>query len=718
MTDPLARSRPRAGRDDRSDLRRSSPPQRCRGGVRRVCERMALSAAVVGLPRCAWRRRRAGRSRIDARHRCPRCRRCPTRASRPRPIVVDRDGRLLRPFTIADGRWRLPVDAGPTSTRTSSTMLIGYEDRRFAEHDGVDCDGAGPRRRAVRARRRPHRLRRLDADHAGGAAPRRRRHAEHRRQAPPDRRWRGRSKRRFSKDEILDLYLTLAPYGGNIEGIRAASLAYFGKEPTRLTTAEAALLVALPQSPEARRPDRDPDAARAARDRVLDRLAGAGRHRRRRRRGGEDRARCRRRGGRSRCSPRTSPCRRSPPHPERRSTASPSTATCRRRSRRSPPTAPPRSGRSCRWRSSSPTTLTGAILASVGSAGLFEDERDGYVDMTRGVRSPGSTLKPLIYGLAFEAGPRPSGEPDRGPADRLRRLRAGEFRRLPPRHGDDPRGADPVAQRPGDHRARRGRPGAAGGAAEARRGRRRCSPTCSAPGLAVGLGGVGVTLRDLVALYAAIARGGTPVALRDGVDDPPPRAEPARRCCRRRAAWYVADILAGVPPPINGSPGRDRLQDRHLLRLSRRLGDRLRRRARRRRLGRPAGRHAGPRPLRHRQRGADPVRGVRPHRPEARRRSRRRRRDARSRPPPSCRRRSAASATRTRRSSSATATRRSPSRSTASPSISASRRAIRRRWSSRSATARRPSPSSPTACRSAARRSPARRPGSRTAPAS
>ena len=81
---------------------------------------------------------------------------------------------------------------------------------------------------------------------------------------------------RFTKDEILTLYLMLAPYGGNIEGVRAASLAYFGKEPTRLTVAEAALLVALPQSPEARRPDRDPDAARAARDRVLDRLVAAG----------------------------------------------------------------------------------------------------------------------------------------------------------------------------------------------------------------------------------------------------------------------------------------------------------------------------------------------------------------------------------------------------------------------------------------------------------
>ena len=80
----------------------------------------------------------------------------------------------------------------------------------------------------------------------------------------------------LSKDEILSLYLTLAPYGGNLEGVRAASLAYFGKEPRHLSLAEAALLVALPQSPESRRPDRYPEAALAARNRVLDRDAAAG----------------------------------------------------------------------------------------------------------------------------------------------------------------------------------------------------------------------------------------------------------------------------------------------------------------------------------------------------------------------------------------------------------------------------------------------------------
>ena len=80
----------------------------------------------------------------------------------------------------------------------------------------------------------------------------------------------------LSKDEILQLYLRLAPFGGNIEGVRAASLAYFGKEPRRLSIAEAALLVALPQSPEVRRPDRNPKAAQRARDRVLDRAVARG----------------------------------------------------------------------------------------------------------------------------------------------------------------------------------------------------------------------------------------------------------------------------------------------------------------------------------------------------------------------------------------------------------------------------------------------------------
>src|SRR6266702_5244257 len=78
--------------------------------------------------------------------------------------------------------------------------------------------------------------------------------------------------RQLDKNQILDLYLALAPFGGNLEGVRAASIAYFGKEPKRLSLAESALLVALPQSPETRRLDRHPNVGRAARDRVLERM--------------------------------------------------------------------------------------------------------------------------------------------------------------------------------------------------------------------------------------------------------------------------------------------------------------------------------------------------------------------------------------------------------------------------------------------------------------
>jgi penicillin-binding protein 1C len=80
----------------------------------------------------------------------------------------------------------------------------------------------------------------------------------------------------FSKREILRLYLNLAPFGGRIQGVRAASLAYFGKEPQRLTVGEAALLVALPQAPELRRLDRYAAKARRARDFVLATVVAAG----------------------------------------------------------------------------------------------------------------------------------------------------------------------------------------------------------------------------------------------------------------------------------------------------------------------------------------------------------------------------------------------------------------------------------------------------------
>jgi penicillin-binding protein 1C len=188
-------------------------------------------------------------------------------------IVADRDGRLLRPFTLPDGRWRLPATTHDVDPRYLA-MLIGYEDGRFAEHRGVDPHAL--LRAAGQWHMRGHIV-------SGGSTltmqlarliePR------------PDRTLSAKLRqiaralqiqREVGKQGVLDRYLMVAPFGGNLEGIRAASLAYFGKEPLRLSLAEVALLVALPQSPEARRPDRFSGAARWARDRVLERVATRG----------------------------------------------------------------------------------------------------------------------------------------------------------------------------------------------------------------------------------------------------------------------------------------------------------------------------------------------------------------------------------------------------------------------------------------------------------
>ena len=188
-------------------------------------------------------------------------------------IVVDRDGRLLRAFTLPDGRWRLPVTSGEVDPRYLA-MLLAYEDARFHTHDGVDwramARAAGQwiaRGRVVSGGST------LTMQVARLIEPRDERTLSAKLRQMT-RAWQ--MERRLAKSGILDRYLMLAPFGGNLEGVRAASLAYFGKEPRRLTIGEAALLVALPQSPESRRPERFPEAARVARARVLDRVAARG----------------------------------------------------------------------------------------------------------------------------------------------------------------------------------------------------------------------------------------------------------------------------------------------------------------------------------------------------------------------------------------------------------------------------------------------------------
>lgn len=465
--------------------------------------------------------------------------------------VSDRDGLLLRPFTTQDGRWRLPVSREQVDPRFLD-MLIAYEDRGFAEHGGIAWSSmlraagqfvmAGGHIVSGGSTLTMQVARLVDRQSTRNGWGKLRQMV-----------FAGEIEAQLSKNDILDLYLTLAPYGGNIEGIRAASLAYFGKEPARLTTAEAALLVALPQSPEARRPDRDPFAAKAGRDRVLDRLVAMGA-----------------------LSLEEADAAKLEPVPTARREFPMLAAHMAEQAVKSQPTARTialtidkrlqdalERLATARARLIDPRVSvaivaadiqSGEILASVGSAGLLATESDGFVDMTTAIRSPGSTLKPLIYGLAFELG---LAHPESLIEDRPTAF--GGY--VPVNFDGFSRGTVTI------HDALTESLNipavvvldALGPARLVSRLRRAHAdprlPVNTAPSLAVGLGGVGITLRDLVSVYAAIGRGGEPVELHDGTRPVPPPTV-AAPVLDPVSAWYVADILADVPPPLNGTPGR------------------------------------------------------------------------------------------------------------------------------------------------------------------
>jgi penicillin-binding protein 1C len=465
--------------------------------------------------------------------------------------VIDRNGKLLRAYAMADGRWRLPVDAKANVDPTYLKLLFAYEDKRFYSHDGVDPLALS--RAAFQFVTRGHIV-------SGGSTITmqlaRLMEPRHERSLSAKLHQMVRAieiERQLSKDEILNLYLAMAPYGGNLEGIRSASIAYFGKEPKRLTLAESALLVALPQSPENRRLDRHPEAARIARDRMLDRMV-------------EDGA----------ISNEDAVAARGVPVPRMRKSI--------------PILAPHSADRAIATFKDMPViSLTldsglqknlealahdravalgpnisigivavdnesGDVLARVGSPDYFDDKRAGQVDMTRAVRSPGSTLKPFIYGLAFEDGfVHPESLIDDRP------IRFGEY--APQDFDMTFQGTVPVRKAlqlslnvPAV--ALLDRVGASRLSSRLKQaGGNLVLPKDEVPGLAMGLGGVGITLQDLVQLYAGIPRLGTTKPLREFMEASDTSRDPLR-LMDQVAAWQVGNVLIGTPPPENAPQHR------------------------------------------------------------------------------------------------------------------------------------------------------------------
>lgn len=458
--------------------------------------------------------------------------------------VVDRHGKLLRAYAMPDGRWRLPVAAATQLDPGYRDLLLAYEDRRFLTHWGVDPWALG---------RAAFQLISQGRIVSGGSTITMQvaRLIEPRRERSVTAKLRQivralQLERQFTKAEILDLYLALAPFGGNLEGVRAAAIAYFGKEPRRLSLAESALLVALPQSPESRRLDRHPDAGRIARDRVLDRMMSEHRV------SADDAAQARLA---------DVPKLRRPmpvlaPHAADQAVAAHKDKTIIKLTldaalqRNLEALARDRAaalGSDISIGIIAVDHASGEVLARVGSPDYFDDRRAGQVDMTRAIRSPGSTLKPFIYGLAFEDG---FVHPDSLIDDRP--IRFGGW--APDNFDMTFQGTVPVRRAlqlslnvPAI--ALLDRVGAQRLASRLRQaGARLVLPKDEAPGLAMGLGGVGISLQDLAQLYAGIARGGAALPLQDFAGEAP---REALRLLDDVAAWQVGSVLLGTPPPDN-----------------------------------------------------------------------------------------------------------------------------------------------------------------------
>jgi penicillin-binding protein 1C len=465
--------------------------------------------------------------------------------------IIDRHGKLLRAYAMADGRWRLPVHAAKEVDPTYLKLLFAYEDRRFYSHGGVDVLALG--RAAFQLVTSGHIV-------SGGSTITMQlaRLMEPRRQRSITAKLRQivraiEIERQMSKDQILDLYLAMAPYGGNLEGIRAASIAYFGKEPKRLSLSEAALLVALPQSPENRRLDRYPNAARAARDRVLDRMVEDGAI------SSDDAAMAK-----AVAVPRLrKPMPILAPHSADRAIASvrdtPVIALTLEAPLQQAFEALARDRAASLGPNISVAILavdngSGDVLARVGSPDYFDDRRAGQVDMTRAMRSPGSTLKPFIYGLAFEDGfVHPESLIDDRP------IRFGSY--APENFDMTFQGTVPVRKAlqmslnvPAV--ALLDRVGASRLASRLKQaGAHLELPKDETPGLAMGLGGVGITLQDLVQLYSGLARLGDARPLLE-IQSQRDEASESQRLLDHVAAWQVGNVLLGTPPPENGVHNR------------------------------------------------------------------------------------------------------------------------------------------------------------------
>ncbi|WLG31220.1 peptidoglycan glycosyltransferase PbpC [Pseudomonas lurida] len=453
-------------------------------------------------------------------------------------VVLAEDGTPLWRFADANGVWRYPVQTSEVSPYYLDALLT-YEDRWFYQHPGVN----------------PLALARATWQNLSGARvvsggstlsmqvarlldPHSRTFHGKLRQL-----WRtAQLEWHLSKEETLNLYLNRAPFGGTLQGVAAASWAYLGKSPSQLTHAEAALLAVLPQAPSRLRPDRHPQRAQEARDKVLRRLAEfqVWPH------AAVDEALEEPLLLAPRLEPSLAPLlarrlNRPDSPPLIRTTLD---ATLQRRLE----------DLLLGWRARLPEHTSAAILvveeetmavrAYLGSVDINDAKRFGHVDMISALRSPGSTLKPFLYGMALDEGLIHSESLLQDVPRRYGDYRPGNFSMgftgaVPASTALSSSLNLPAVQLLEAYGPKRF-------AAEMRMGGVPLAlPALAEPNLALILGGAGSRLEDLVSGYSAFARDGKSATLRLQPDD----TLRERPLLSPGAAWIVRRILSGQARP-------------------------------------------------------------------------------------------------------------------------------------------------------------------------
>jgi len=471
-----------------------------------------------------------------------RCWPVPVNEISPARVVVAQDGTPLWRFADNEGIWRYPVQPDQVSPRYLEA-LINYEDRWFWHHPGIN---------PFSLLRAAWQFIRHGEIVSGGSTltmqvarllePHSRTVVGKIRQV-----WRAfQLEWHYSKAEILTLYLNMAPFGGTLQGVGAASWAYLGKAPSSLSYSEAAMLAVLPQAPSRLRPDRWPERAQQARNKVLRRMASQGIWPEQQVEESLEEAVW--------LAPRKMP--QLAPLLSRylagKSKSSLITTTLDAALQRQLETL------AMNLKAGLPARTSLAILvvesstmevrAWVGSADINDSSRFGHVDMVTAIRSPGSVLKPFIFGLALDDGLIHPGSLLQDIPRHFSQYRPGNFDsgfngpvsmsdalvrslNLP---------AVQVLEAYGPKRF----------AGELRNiGLNLYLPPGSEPNLSLILGGGGARLDKLVAAYSAFARHGKAAELRLQPSD----VLRERPLMSPGAAWIIRRVLAGQSQPVADS---------------------------------------------------------------------------------------------------------------------------------------------------------------------